>query len=131
MKEKDLIPWISVLNTECFGTGDDYSSEGEILKLLHLEDGQYLIHYDDDTPVGYYLVADREGHIEGIRMGVKKSHRGLGIGSSLVKRAIEFSRIANKPFKTYTSKSNVLSANLHLRAGMRIEFIDDWIRLIA
>lgn len=130
MKEKDLIPWVSILNTECFGTGDDYSSEEGILRLLHLEDGELLVHYDDEKPIGYYLIADRVGHIEGIRMGVTREYRRKGIGTILVQMALDASKAHGKPFKTYTSKSNTESANLHLKSGMRLEFIDDWIRLI-
>lgn len=129
MKHKDAVHRLFALNAECFGEDDTYSDIDTILRTLHFEDGQYWFVNVDGQPVGYLLVIEHKDHIEGVRLGVTESHRGAGVGRSLVKKALKFAAERGKPYRTYTSLDNLTSANLHIRAGMHLSAVDKWIHL--
>ena len=120
---------LSLLGSECFGASDDYTPIENITHLLMYSGGGYLLHKSKGIPAGYLLYLEHGDHIEGVRMGVSAPFRRHGLAIKLIKDAIKIAHAKKKPFKTYTSFSNIGSLNAHIKSGMIIDFIDEWIHV--
>ncbi len=62
----------------------------EMLMLLLLSGGQAMLAYRGNEPVGYVITAVHHSIGEVIRLGVLPERQGLGVGSSLMRAALEF-----------------------------------------
>ena len=103
-----------------FGSEDPYASYDEIS-----EGYDYLASYDLETEVlvGYVLYTEHAEHLQGLRSGVRRSHRGCGYGTKLYRRMSSLAKRRSKVYRTYTAASNIPSLNSHLKIGMKIERI--------
>jgi predicted GNAT family acetyltransferase len=112
------------LNAKCFGDADKYSRPKYVRRLHTSGQLVVLLHHVEGDIAAYYILRVGKKSVQGDRLGVSASHRKRGLGAEMAQRAITTARGMGLPFKTYTHHSNIRSANLHVRAGMKIEKLD-------
>lgn len=124
---KTEIDRILLIGCECFGASDEYSELSTLSEFLAYQGGKYLVHKVNGVIAGYLLYLEHKDHIEGIRIGVSAPYRRRGISTKLIRKIIRLSHEKGKPFRTYTSSNNLESLNAHIKAGMFITKIDEFV----
>lgn len=114
---------LAYLISHHFSKSDHYATvEGMALaETLVIRDGGQI--------VAYLMYEEESTAFVGVRSGVRRSHRGQGLGLKLYRTMVRKAKRAGKTYKTYCSLSNVTSLNAHVRAGMRVERISDFVYL--
>lgn len=130
MSEAKLLDIVTEINAEHFGNDDAYSDVGNVLKLIHFDQGGYLVEYLDGQVAGYLLYDVKGDKLSCVRRGVTRSAKRKGLGLKLTKRAIKLSIELDKVYKTYCSVNNMPSLNSNIKCGLVVTRIDeDWVYL--
>jgi predicted GNAT family acetyltransferase len=106
-----------------FGETDHYAQRAAVEECTG-----YLVERDEDGKVLAYLIYEDDGRaLHGQRSGVMSTERGKGLGLKLYKRMVKLAKKKGRAYQTYTSLNNVTSVNAHVRAGMRVTRISDFV----
>lgn len=107
-----------------FGESDHYARVENVKECS----GHIVLRGAETGAIEGYLIYEDDGRIlHGVRSGLIRSERGKGLSLKLYKKMIAFAKRSKKPYQTYTSKDNLHSINSHVRAGMRIVRISDFV----
>lgn len=105
-----------------FGEADHYANETAV------EACEALVERDEEGVIIAYLLYEDDGKaLHGQRSGVQSAWRGKGLGMKLYKRMVKMAKRRGRTYQTYTGLNNVTSVNAHVRAGMRVTRISDFV----
>jgi GNAT superfamily N-acetyltransferase len=124
MSNASLVEQLVLLNSECFGAKDWYSDARRVQRSLDNPTFHLLTVTEAGQLLGYYILQDKESHVDGVRLAVQAALRNKKLGTRLIQRALRHAKKRDKPFHTYTLRSNLGSCNLHLRLGMKLSRLD-------
>jgi GNAT superfamily N-acetyltransferase len=115
---------LEYLVTHHFGKDDYYADPKNIAET------KGLVIRDEDGVIIAYLLYEEDGvGFHGVRSGVVSTERGKGLGVKIYKRMVAKAKKAGVVYDTYCSRDNVASLNSHVKAGMRVTRISDFVHL--
>lgn len=95
---------------------DKFSSKEHIAKQI--EDGfTYFIVYDDDTPVGYIGVEDKQPHLFISKFYLDQSRRGRGIARVMLDKLVEEAKARQLTHLELTVNKYNPSVEIYLKLG--------------
>lgn len=116
----ELVERLVELNTQAFGSTDDYSQPQYLEKFIKERKNTCLLHTYRKKIIGYYLLLHDRKALYGERLAVDEKYRNKKAGTKLIRKAFREAQRRRKPFITYTHRDNLGSLNLHLRLGMKL-----------